>query len=122
MPQSHIMPGFRPALGFTLLYLTLIVLIPLSALLLKSLNLSLEQFWGILTNKRVIASFQVSFVAALIAAAVAAALGFVIAWTLVRYPFPGKKIFDALIDLPFALPTAVAGIVLATIYEQRLGR
>ncbi|OAI26620.1 sulfate ABC transporter permease subunit CysT [Methylomonas koyamae] len=119
MPQSHIMPGFRPALGFTLLYLTLIVLIPLSALLLKSLNLSLEQFWGILTNKRVIASFQVSFGAALIAAAVAAALGFVIAWTLVRYPFPGKKIFDALIDLPFALPTAVAGIVLATIYEPK---
>ncbi|WFP51104.1 sulfate ABC transporter permease subunit CysT [Methylomonas sp. EFPC3] len=119
MPQSHIMPGFRPALGFTLLYLTLIVLIPLSALLLKSLNLSLEQFWGILTNKRVIASFQVSFGAALIAAAVAAVLGFVIAWTLVRYPFTGKKLFDALIDLPFALPTAVAGIVLATIYEPK---
>jgi len=119
MPQSHIMPGFRPALGFTLLYLTLIVLIPLSALLLKTLNLSSEQFWGILTNARVLASFKVSFGAALIAAAVAAVLGGVIAWTLVRYPFPGKKLFDALIDLPFALPTAVAGIVLATIYQPK---
>ena len=119
MPQSNIMPGFRPALGFTLFYLALIVLIPLSALLLKTLNLSLEQFWAILTNQRVIASFRVSFGAALIAAAIAALLGFVIAWSLVRYPFPGKKIFDALIDLPFALPTAVAGIVLATIYEPK---
>lgn len=119
MPQSHIMPGFRSALGFTLLYLTLIVLIPLSALLLKTLQLSLEQFWAILTNKRVLASFQVSFGASLLAAAIAAVLGFIIAWTLVRYPFPGKKLFDAIIDLPFALPTAVAGIVLATLYEPK---
>lgn len=113
------MPGFRPALGFTLFYLTLIVLIPLSAMLLKTLNLSLEQFWAILTNQRVLASFRVTFGAALMAAGVAAVLGFIIAWTLVRYPFPGKKLFDALIDLPFALPTAVAGIVLATIYEPK---
>ncbi|WP_150047716.1 MULTISPECIES: sulfate ABC transporter permease subunit CysT [Methylomonas] len=119
MPQSYIMPGFKPALGFTLLYLTLIVLIPLSALLLKSLQLSPDQYWALLTNKRVLASFQVSFGASLLAAAVAAALGFCIAWTLVRYPFPGKKLFDALIDLPFALPTAVAGIVLATLYEPK---
>ena len=113
------MPGFRPALGFTLFYLTLIVLIPLSAMLLKTFSLSLEQFWAILTNQRVLASFRVTFGAALIAAAVAAFLGFIIAWSLVRYPFPGKKLFDALIDLPFALPTAVAGIVLATIYEPK---
>ncbi|MDD2760422.1 MAG: sulfate ABC transporter permease subunit CysT [Methylomonas sp.] len=119
MPQSHIMPGFRPALGFTLFYLALIVLIPLSAMLLKTLQLSLDQFWDILTNRRVLTSFKVSFGAALIAAAVAAVLGSVIAWCLVRYLFPGKKIFDALIDLPFALPTAVAGIVLATIYEPK---
>jgi len=119
MPQSHIMPGFRPTLGFTLLYLTLIVLIPLSALLLKTLQLSPEQFWAILTNKRVLASFQVSFGASLLAAAIAAVLGLIIAWTLVRYPFPGKKLFDAIIDLPFALPTAVAGIVLATLYEPK---
>lgn len=119
MPQSHIMPGFRPALGFTLFYLALIVLIPLSAMLLKTLQLSLEQFCAILTHKRVLASFSVSFGATLIAASVAAVLGSIIAWCLVRYPFPGKKLFDALIDLPFALPTAVAGIVLATIYEPK---
>ncbi|WP_341327189.1 sulfate ABC transporter permease subunit CysT [Methylotuvimicrobium sp. KM2] len=117
MPQSHIMPGFRPTLGFTLFYLALIVLIPLSALVFKSMQLSLDQYWDILTNPRVQASFRVSFVSALIAAGIAALFGFVIAWTLVRYPFPGKKLFDALIDLPFALPTAVAGIVLAAIYE-----
>ncbi|CCE21953.1 sulfate ABC transporter permease subunit CysT [Methylotuvimicrobium alcaliphilum] len=117
MPQSHIMPGFRPTLGFTLFYLALIVLIPLSALVFKSMQLSLDQYWDILTNARVQASFRVSFVSALIAAGIAALFGFIIAWTLVRYPFPGKKLFDALIDLPFALPTAVAGIVLAAIYE-----
>lgn len=117
MPQSHIMPGFRPTLGFTLFYLALIVLIPLSALVFKSMQLSLDQYWDILTNARVQASFRVSFVSALIAAVIAALFGIVIAWTLVRYPFPGKRLFDALIDLPFALPTAVAGIVLAAIYE-----
>lgn len=119
MPQSNIMPGFRPAIGLTLVYLAIIVLIPLSAMLLKSLQLSLDEYWGILTNKRVLASFRVSFGAALIAAAVAAVFGFIIAWSLVRYRFPGKRLFDALIDLPFALPTAVAGIVLATIYEPQ---
>jgi len=119
MSQSNIMPGFRPAIGFTLVYLALIVLIPLSALLLKSLQLSLDEYWVILTNPRVLASFRVSFVSALIAAIFAGIFGFIIAWTLVRYPFPGKKLFDALIDLPFALPTAVAGIVLAAIYEPQ---
>ena len=119
MPQSNIMPGFRPALGFTLFYLGLIVLIPLSAMVLKTLQLSWDEYWAILTNQRVQASFRVSFGAALIAAMIAGVFGFIIAWTLVRYPFPGKKFFDALIDLPFALPTAVAGIVLATIYEPK---
>ena len=119
MSQSNIMPGFRPAIGFTLVYLALIVLIPLSALLLKTMQLSLDDYWAILTNPRVLASFRVSFVSALVAAAFAGVFGFIIAWTLVRYPFPGKKIFDALIDLPFALPTAVAGIVLAAIYEPK---
>ncbi|TAK64931.1 sulfate ABC transporter permease subunit CysT [Methylobacter sp.] len=117
MPQSKIMPGFRPAIGFTLFYLALIVLIPLSAMLLKTFQLSLDEYWAILTNQRVQASFRLSFGAALIAAAVAAVFGFIIAWSLVRYSFPGKRLFDALIDLPFALPTAVAGIVLAAIYE-----
>ncbi|CAA9890062.1 sulfate/thiosulfate transporter subunit; membrane component of ABC superfamily [Candidatus Methylobacter favarea] len=111
------MPGFRPAIGLTLVYLALVVLIPLSALLLKSMQLSLDEYWAILSNHRVQASFRVSFGSALIAAAVAALFGFIIAWSLVRYTFPGKRLLDALIDLPFALPTAVAGIVLATIYE-----
>ncbi|MDD5319019.1 MAG: sulfate ABC transporter permease subunit CysT [Methylococcales bacterium] len=119
MPQSNIMPGFRPAIGLTLVYLAFIVLIPLSAMLLKSMQLNLDEYWAILTNHRVQASFRVSFVSALIAAAVAALFGFIIAWSLVRYTFPGKRLFDALIDLPFALPTAVAGIVLATIYEPQ---
>jgi sulfate transport system permease protein len=117
MRQSHILPGFRPALGFTLFYLGLVVLIPLSTLIFKSLLLSWDDYLAIMTNKRVIASFRVSFTTSLIAAGVASLFGFIIAWTFVRYPFPGKRLLDALIDLPFALPTAVAGIVLATIYQ-----
>jgi sulfate transport system permease protein len=111
------MPGFQPALGFTLIYLGLVVLIPLSTLVFKSLQLSWDDYLAIITHKRIVASFQVSFVTALAAAAVASAIGFIIAWVLIRYEFHGKRLFDALIDLPFALPTAVAGIVLATIYQ-----
>lgn len=117
MRQCKMIPGFKLTLGFTIIYLSLIVLIPLGAMLLKSLSLSGEQYLNILTNPRVLASFRISFMASLFAAGIAAVLGFVIAWTLGRYSFPGKKIFDAMIDLPFALPTAVAGIVLATIYQ-----
>lgn len=117
MRQSYIMPGFRPALGFTLFYLGLVVLIPLSTLVFKSLLLSWDEYLAVITNKRVLASFRVSFGTSLIAAAIASLFGFIIAWTFVRYPFPGKRLLDALIDLPFALPTAVAGIVLATIYQ-----
>ncbi|MFZ2452423.1 MAG: sulfate ABC transporter permease subunit CysT [Methylovulum miyakonense] len=117
MRQSYIMPGFRPTLGFTLAYLCLIVLIPLSTLFFKSLELSAEDFFNIITQKRVVASFRISFTTSLIAASVASFFGFIIAWAFVRYSFPGKRLFDALIDLPFALPTAVAGIVLATIYQ-----
>lgn len=124
MRQSHIMPGLRLTLGFTLLYLGLVVLIPLSTLVFKSLLLSWEEYLEIITNKRVVASFRVSFATSLLAAGVASVFGFIIAWTFVRYPFPGKRTLDALIDLPFALPTAVAGIVLATIYQPNgfLGR
>jgi sulfate transport system permease protein len=111
------MPGFRPTLGFTLFYLGLVVLIPLSTLVFKSFQLSWDEYLSVITNDRVVASFRVSFVTSLVAAAVASLFGFIIAWVLVRYPFPGKRLFDALIDLPFALPTAVAGIVLATIYQ-----
>jgi len=117
MRQSTIMPGFNQTLGFTLFYLALVVLIPLSTLFVMSFKLSLASYLDTITNARVLASFRVSFGTALIAAAIASAFGFVIAWVLVRYPFPGKKLLDALIDLPFALPTAVAGIVMATIFQ-----
>ncbi len=117
MTQSKIMPGFRPALAFSLFYLGLIVLIPLSTLVFKSLQLSWNDYLDIITHQRVIASFRVSFLNSLYAAVVAGLFGFVIAWVMVRYPFPGKRFLDALIDLPFALPTAVAGVVLATIFQ-----
>ncbi|MGZ8190241.1 MAG: sulfate ABC transporter permease subunit CysT [Methylococcaceae bacterium] len=115
--KSHIMPGFRPAVSFTLIYLCLVVLIPLSTLVFKSLQLNWDDYLGIITHERVVAAFRVSFITALAAALIASVFGFIIAWVLVRYPFPGKRFLDALIDLPFALPTAVAGIVLATIYQ-----
>jgi sulfate transport system permease protein len=117
MSQSHIMPGFRPALGFTVLYLSLVVLIPLSTLVFNSFRLSWDDYFSIITHKRVVAAFQVSFGTALIAAALASFFGIIVAWVLVRYSFYGKRFFHALIDLPFALPTAVAGIVLATIFQ-----
>jgi len=111
------MPGFRPALGYTLFYLGLVVLIPLSTLVFKSFQLSWQEYLAVITHPRVIAAFRVSFTTALGAATIASFFGFVIAWVLVRYPFFGKRFIDAIIDLPFALPTAVAGIVLATIYQ-----
>jgi sulfate transport system permease protein len=117
MTQSNIMPGFRPALAYTLFYLALVVLIPLSTLVFKSFQLGWDEYLDIITNKRVVSSFRVSFGTSLIAALVAGVFGFVIAWVLVRYPFPGKRVLDALIDLPFALPTAVAGVILATIFQ-----
>lgn len=117
MTQSNIMPGFRPTLAFTLFYLGLIVLIPLSTLVFKSLQLGWSDYVAIITHERVVSAFRVSFVTSLIASAVAGLFGFIIAWVMVRYPFVGKRFLDALIDLPFALPTAVAGVVLATIYQ-----
>lgn len=124
MSQSNIMPGFRPTLAFTLFYLGLVVLIPLSTLVFKSMQLSWDDYLAIINHGRVQSSFRVSFFTSLVAAAVAGVFGFVIAWVLVRYPFAGKRFLDALIDLPFALPTAVAGVVLATIYQPSgiLGR
>ncbi|MGZ8225802.1 MAG: sulfate ABC transporter permease subunit CysT [Methylococcaceae bacterium] len=120
MSKTNILPGFRPALGFTLLYLSLVVLIPLSTLIFKTLQPDSELTWqgylDIIGNERVLAAFRVSFVTALIAAVIALVFGFIIAWALVRYELPGKRFFDAIIDLPFALPTAVAGIVLASLY------
>ncbi|MBK8120341.1 MAG: sulfate ABC transporter permease subunit CysT [Sulfuritalea sp.] len=114
--RFHVLPGFHLALGYTIGYLSLIVLIPLSAVLLKTMTLTFEQFWTIVSAPRVVASFKLSFGAALIAAAINAVFGLMLAWCLVRYSFPGKKLIDALVDLPFALPTAVAGIALTALY------
>ncbi|RCS58664.1 sulfate ABC transporter permease subunit CysT [Parvibium lacunae] len=111
-----VLPGFGLSLGFTLVYLSLIVLIPLSAVILKTANLSWAQFWETITTERVVASYQLSFGASLIAALLNVIFGVLLAWVLVRYQFVGKTVIDALVDLPFALPTAVAGIALTAIY------
>ncbi|WP_353146985.1 sulfate ABC transporter permease subunit CysT [Pollutimonas bauzanensis] len=112
----RVIPGFNITLGFTLLYLCLIVLIPLSAVFLKTFTLSWSEFWEVVTSDRVMASYRLSFGASLIAAVINVIFGTVVAWVLVRYRFPGKTIVDALVDLPFALPTAVAGIALTALY------
>lgn len=113
--QRRALPGFHLTLGTTLLYLSLIVLIPLSTLVFKSLSLTLPQFWEAVSSPRVMASYRLTFGASFLAAIVNLFFGLVIAWVLVRYEFPGKKILDALVDLPFALPTAVAGIALTAV-------
>jgi sulfate transport system permease protein len=109
------LPGFHLTLGFTVFYLSLIVLIPLSALLFKTFALSWEQFWLAVSSPRVLASYRLSFGASFVAALVNTVFGLLLAWVLVRYPFPGKRLVDALVDLPFALPTAVAGIALTAL-------
>ncbi len=115
-PHS-VLPGFTPALGYTIFYLSLIVLIPLSATFLKTTILSWDEFWATVTAPRVMASYRLSFGAALIGAVINAVFGLLVAWVLVRYRFPGKRLIDALVDLPFALPTAVAGIALTAVYS-----
>ena len=112
---ARVLPGFEITLGFTIAYLSLIVLIPLSALVFKTLNLTWEQFWQAVTAPRVVASYKLTLGASFIAALVNAFFGLLLAWVLVRYQFFGKKIVDALVDLPFALPTAVAGISLTAL-------
>ncbi len=114
-PARRVLPGFHLTLGFTLFYLSLIVLIPLSALMFKTFTLSWEQFWAAISSPRVLASYRLTFGASLIAALVNAVFGLLVAWVLVRYQFVGKKVVDALVDLPFALPTAVAGISLTAL-------
>ena len=111
-----VLPGFGLTLGFSVLYLSLIVLIPLGALLLKTAGLTWEEFWIIVTAPRVLASYRLSFGASLAAALINLVSGLLVAWVLVRYTFPGRKLLDALVDLPFALPTAVAGIALTALY------
>ena len=113
--RRRVLPGFGLTLGCTLTYLSLIVLIPLSAIFLKASTAGWSAFWHTVTEPRALASYRLSFGASLVSAAVNAVMGFVVAWVLVRYHFPGKRILDALVDLPFALPTAVAGITLTTV-------
>jgi len=115
---ARVMPGFGLSLGFTIFYLALIVLIPLSAVFLKTFTMTWEAFWSAVTSERVMASYRLSFGASLIAAAINVVFGGIVAWVLVRYTFPGKRFIDALVDLPFALPTAVAGITLTALYSS----
>ena len=112
---ARVLPGFNITLGYTLFYLSIIVLIPLLALFLRSFTLTWPQFWEAVSSPRVLASYRLTFGASFIAACVNAVFGLLVAWVLVRYQFPGKRIVDALVDLPFALPTAVAGISLTAI-------
>ena len=116
--QKSILPGFGLSLGFTVVYLSLIVLIPLAAVFLKTSTLSWPQFWHIVSAPRALASYRLSFGASGIAASINLVFGLIVAWVLVRYSFPGKRLFDSLVDLPFALPTAVAGIALTSIYSS----
>ena len=114
--RSRVLPGFRLTMGYTVFYLCLIVLIPLMTLPARTASLTWEAFWQTISDPRVVASYRLSIGAALVAAIVNAVFGFLVAWVLVRYEFPGRRIVDALIDLPFALPTAVAGITLTALY------
>jgi sulfate transport system permease protein len=124
LKRRSILPGFWPAFSYTTLYLSLIVLIPLSAVLLKSVSSSWAHFWEVVTSPRVVASYRLTMGASLTAALISAIAGFLVAWVLVRYRFPGRAVVDALVDLPFALPTAVAGIALTSLYTENgwLGR
>jgi len=117
--QRSILPGFGLALGFTIFYLCLIVLIPLSAAFLKTMTLTWPQFWHTVTAPRALASYRLSFGASFVGASINLVFGVLVAWVLVRYSFPGKRLFDSLVDLPFALPTAVAGIALTTVYSSK---
>ncbi|HEY2976379.1 MAG TPA: sulfate ABC transporter permease subunit CysT [Burkholderiaceae bacterium] len=116
--RHSVLPGFNLALGFTLLYLSFIVLIPLSAAFLKTATLTWPAFWDVVSSPRVLASYRLTFGASLAAGVLNAFFGLIVAWVLVRYEFPAKRVIDALVDLPFALPTAVAGIALTALYAQ----
>jgi sulfate transport system permease protein len=114
--QPSVIPGFGLTLGFSLAYLTLIILIPLSGLIWRSAALGWADFWAIVVDRRTVNALEISFGTAFIAAIVNVVFGTIVAWVLVRYRFPGRRIVDAMVDLPFALPTAVAGIALTTLY------
>jgi sulfate transport system permease protein len=116
--SRRVLPGFGLGLGYTMLYLSLLVLIPLAAAAVKAADLSLAEFWAAVWHPRAVAAYTLTFTASLTAAAINLVLGVVVAWTLVRYEFPFKRLVDALVDVPFALPTAVAGLVYASLYVQ----
>ena len=117
-PSRRILPGFGLTMGITVTYLTLLVLIPLSAVFIRSSGMGWDAFWSAITGRQVVASYKVTFGISFLAAATNAVFGFLVAWVLTRYRFPGRRILDALVDLPFALPTAVAGIALTALYAR----
>ena len=114
--RTNVLPGFNLTLGYTLLYLSIVVLIPLSTIFLKTFTLTWAQFWAAVASPRTLAAYRLSFGASIAGALVNSLFGFIVAWTLVRYEFPAKKLIDVMVDLPFALPTSVAGITLTAIY------
>jgi sulfate transport system permease protein len=116
--QPSVIPGFGVTFGFAMVYLSLIVLIPIAFLIVRTMELSWQEYWAIVSSERVVAALRLSFGAALIAATINAFFGVIVAWVLVRYEFPGKRLVDAIVDLPFALPTAVAGIALTAIFAK----
>ncbi len=116
--NQRVLPGFRTSLGFTITYLTILVVIPLAACVITTLSLSWESFWQIVLSKRAIAAYCLTFRVAVISAIISVGIGFLLAWVLVRYSFPAKRFFDSIIDLPFALPTAVAGLVYTHLYYR----
>ncbi len=119
LKQRSVLPGFGLTMGFTLFYLSLLVLIPLAGLVFKSATISWQQFYAAVTEPHVVASYKLTFGASAIAATINAVFGLVVAWVLVRYPFPGRNVVDAMVDLPFAMPTAVSGIALTAIYAPQ---
>ena len=116
--QPSPLPGFGLTLGYSVLYLSLIVLLPLATLLTRAGTLTWSEFWGVVTDPRVVASYRLTLGASLVGALINAVAGFVVAWTLVRYSFPGRRLLDAIVDLPFAMPTAISGIALTAVYAQ----
>jgi len=116
--QHSVLPGFGLTLGFTLTYLGLLVMLPLSMLVLTTLSMTVGEFWQVISRPDVVAAYKLSFSTSLIAALINAVFGFIVAWTLVRYTFPGKRFVDALIDIPFAMPTAISGIALTALYAE----
>lgn len=116
--HKRVLPGFTISLGVSLLFVSLILLLPTTGLIMQTSSMSLSEYWGVITDPRVLASYRVTILSALAASLFNCLFGLLLAWVLVRYEFPGKRILDALVDLPFALPTAVAGITLATLYAE----